>query len=317
VNNQPHLSVIVPTCSRVVALSALLERLRPERQGLDARAFEVIVSDDAETDPAMEQLRRQFPIVRFVAGEGRGPAANRNNGARYARGEWLVFTDDDCQPVDGWLRAIAAEIAARPLDVVEGKIVAPDKRASIFRRDVENLRGDCFWSANLTVRREFFERIGRFDEDFLQAGGEDLELAHRFRTRGARTAFCDDAVVLHPSHLMTWRALLEFTFRIRWHALYLLKTRQTLPDDTPLWKIVPHVMASRTMHLARTTVRHLRSARQQPAILATVAFEMALFPIVLPYLIYWHAWFLRVRRERVARHENPDYGGHGYGPSST
>ena len=206
----------------------------------------------------------------------------------------------------GWLRAIAAEIATRPLDVVEGKIVALDKRTSIFRRDVENLSGDCYWSANLAVRREFFEGIGGFDEDFPQAGGEDLELAHRFRTCGARTSFCTDAIVNHPPHVMTWRGLLEFTFRIRWHALYLLKTRQTLPDDTPLRKIVPHVIASRTMQLVRTTVQHLKSARRQPAILATVAFEWALFPIVLPYLIYWHTHFLRVRRERLARPADAD-----------
>src|SRR6185503_20522104 len=99
-------------------------------------------------------------------------------------------------------------------------------------------------------------------------GGEDLELAHRFRTCGARTSFCNDAVINHPSHLMTWRGLLEFTFRIRWHALYVLKTRQTVPDDTPLRKIVAHVIASRTMQLVRTTAQHLRSARRQPAILA-------------------------------------------------
>ena len=171
----------------------------------------------------------------------------------------------------------------RPLDVVEGRSSSPDKHDSPFRRYVENLHGDSFWSGNLAIRREFFERLGGFDEDFLEAGGEDLELAQRFRTCGARTTFCTRAVVSHPSHLMTWRALLEFTFRIRWHALYLLKTRQTLPDDAPLWKVVPHVMASRTMQLVRTTARHLKSARHQPAILATVAFEWTLFPLVLPY----------------------------------
>jgi GT2 family glycosyltransferase len=289
-------SVIVPTCRRGEALAALLERLHPKRQGLDPRVFEIVVSDDAMNDPATERVRRQFLGVRFVAGPGRGPAANRNHGARCAGGEWLVFVDDDCQPADGWLRAIAAEIAARPLDVVEGMIVAPDKKISIFRRDVENLRGDCFWSANLAVRRDFFERIGGFDEDFLQAGGEDLEMAHRFRTQGARTAFCTGAVINHPSHIMSWRAMLEFTFRIRWHALFLLKTGQTLPADTPLWKIVPHVIAARTTQLARTTARHLKSARHQPAILPTAALELALFPILLPYLVYWHVRFVKVRR---------------------
>jgi GT2 family glycosyltransferase len=297
--HQPHLSVVVPTCSRARALSALLQRLRPERQQVDGSAYEVIVSDDAAVDAAGLRLREEFPDVRFVAGPGRGPAANRNNGARYARGQWLVFIDDDCQPIDGWLRAIAAEIEARPLDVVEGKIIAPDKQASLFRRDVENLRGDCFWSANLAVRREYFDQIGGFDEDFAQAGGEDLELAHRFRSRGARTSFCPAAIVDHPSHVMTWGALLEFTFRIRWHALYLQKTGQTLPADAPLWKVIPHVIVWRTLALARTTLRRLRTSWRQPPVLAAIAFEWALFPVLLPYLLYWHIHFLRARRKRI------------------
>jgi hypothetical protein len=104
---------------------------------------------------------------------------------------------------------------------------------------------------------------------------------------------------------MTWRGVLEFTFRLRWHALYLLKTRQTLPEDAPLWKIIPHVIASRTMHLIRNTVRRFKDARREPAILASVALDWALFPFVLPYMIYWHARFVRVLRERVAQSQNP------------
>ena len=292
----PAFSVVVPTCDRSPALAELLERLRPERLSMSPDSYELIVTDDGVTGASAELVRARFPSVRFYAGPRRGPAANRNYGASRATGAWLVFVDDDCQPTEGWLRAIAAEVAARPLDVVEGRIVAPDKTTSLFRRDVENLHGDCFWSANLAVRREFFERIGGFDEDFLQAGGEDLELAHRFRTCGARTSFCHDAVVNHPSHLMTWRALLEFTFRIRWHALYLLKTRQTLPDDAPLWKVVPHDVIAECMMLLRTswtTARSLSRDRQITALMRMVL-NWTLFPVLLPYKIYWDVRFRRM-----------------------
>jgi hypothetical protein len=99
--------------------------------------------------------------------------------------------------------------------------------------------------------------------------------------------------------------VLEFTFRIRWHALYLLKTRQTLPEETPLWKMIPHVIASRTVQLARTTARHLKTAGHQPAILPTAALELALFPILLPYLVYWHVRFVKVRRARLLPQQAP------------
>jgi GT2 family glycosyltransferase len=308
--NPPHLpasqrallSVVVPTCARVQKLSALLERLTAERQRLNAEAFEVIVSDDDRDVARLAQIQRRFSNVRFIAGPRRGPAANRNNGARFARGAWLVFIDDDCQPVDGWLHAIATEAARRPLDVIEGKIVAPDKHASIFRRDVENLHGDCFWSANLTIRRDYFEQLGGFDADFAEAGGEDMEFAHRLRQMGARTAFCEAAIVVHPSHVMTVKDVVSFAFRIRWHLLYRLKTRQTLPVGTPLWKVVPYNVLVECAMLARTSWAAARSAwrSRESAAVPQVALNWTLFPVLLPYKVYWDLRFRRMLSSQPA-----------------
>ena len=42
---------------------------------------------------------------------------------------------------------------------------------------VENVTGDLLWSCNLAIRHDLFERLGGFNEDFLEAGGEDVEFA--------------------------------------------------------------------------------------------------------------------------------------------
>src|SRR5439155_4504610 len=119
------------------------------------------------------------------------PAANRNHGAKHARGEWLAFVDDDCLPDKGWLEAIA-EAALKPTsEVIEGKTVIPDKVDNPFRQGVENLSGGNFWSCNLAIRRAAFWQIGAFDEDFLEAGGEDMELAFRIRRNDLRTLFAE------------------------------------------------------------------------------------------------------------------------------
>jgi glycosyltransferase involved in cell wall biosynthesis len=302
-NRAPLLSVVVPTCSRLEKLSRLLDRLDAGHQGLDAGAFEVIVSDDAADAANLGQLQQRFPTIRFVTGPRKGPAANRNHGAGFARGEWLVFIDDDCDPADNWLRAIATEVGSRPLDVVEGKIVAPDKQASIFRRDVENLGGDCYWSANLTIRRHYFDALGGFDEDFPEAGGEDMEFAHRLRQLGARAAFSDAAVVSHPSHVMTVKGVLEFAFRIRWHLLYKLKTRQTLPIDAPLWKVVPYDVLAECEMLLRTSWAAAGSLWRNPqgTAVAQTALNWTLFPVMLPYKIYWDLRFRRMLTSQAAR----------------
>jgi GT2 family glycosyltransferase len=292
----PRFSIVIPTCNRPDALARVLERLAPARQGLSGREYEVVVADDSAADDTRRMLSRAFPWVTCLAGPRRGPAANRNAGARRATGDWLVFTDDDCQPCDGWIRAIASAIEHQALDVVEGKIVAPDRRESLFRRDVENLHGDCYWSANLAVRRDYFERLGGFDEDFGEAGGEDMEFAHRLRRLGARSAFCEAALIVHPSHIMTLKDVLEFTFRIRWHLLYLLKTRQTLPADAPLWKVVPHDVFVESAVLLRTSWRTARSLARagQGAAITRMILNWTLFPILLPYKIYWDIRFRRM-----------------------
>lgn len=292
----PRFSIVIPTCNRPEALARVLERLVPSRQGLFDHEYEVVVADDSAADDTRRMVSRAFPWVTCLEGPRRGPAANRNAGARRATGGWLVFTDDDCQPCDGWIRAIATAIENQPLDVVEGKIVAPDKRESLFRRDVENLHGDCYWSANLAVRRDYFERLGGFDEDFGEAGGEDMEFAHRLRRAGARTAFCDTALISHPSHIMTVKDVLRFSLRIRWHLLYLLKTRQTLPADAPLWKVVPHDVIAECAMLLRTSWRTVRSlSRDRPSSAVTrMVMNWALFPVLLPYKIYWDIRFRRM-----------------------
>ena len=50
-------------------------------------------------------VNEEFPMVRWNEGPRRGPAANRNFGARVADGEWLIFLDDDCNPRPGFLAA--------------------------------------------------------------------------------------------------------------------------------------------------------------------------------------------------------------------
>lgn len=306
----PRFSVVIPTCRRTEALGRLLARLEPQRQEVSPGNYEVVVSDDDPEQSAARELKPQHPQVTFVRGPGRGPAANRNRGASHATGEWIVFTDDDCEPEDGWLRAIADAASAGPVDVIEGKIVAPTGQKSIFKRDVENLHGGVFWSANLAIRRDVFMALGGFDEDFGQAGGEDMELAHRFRVNGLRTLFCEEALVYHPSHVMTWRGVLELAFRLRWHTLYEIKTSPSMSIDVPVWRVLPRLVRSRTMDLLRATWQ-VASWRPASGSVSATALRWTLFPAVLPYLVYWHLRFRRLLAERRDRTPAADGAGQG------
>jgi GT2 family glycosyltransferase len=296
----PRISVVVATCNRPAVLAQTLDALDAGRQQVASDTFEVIVADDSRGDATQLLVEQRYPAARYIKGPRRGPASNRNCGAARAAGEWLAFIDDDCRPVDGWLRALCEQAAEGRVDVVEGQIVVPDKHDSPFRRYVENLTGGNFWSGNLAIRREMFVRLGAFDEDFLEAGGEDMEFAERIRRSGARTTVSTIATVVHPSHAVSWRYLFWRTFLMKWHLLYLLKTGQSVPAEASALRAVSHLIVWRTKALVRTTWR-LCAMRtdMRKTMFFDLAWQWVMFPAVLPYLTYWELEFRRRLRGRV------------------
>jgi GT2 family glycosyltransferase len=201
-------SVIVPTCDRDAELALCLERLAPGDQILAAESYEVIVTDDGINSMTEKLLRTKFPWARWTQGPRRGPAANRNHGAAQARGEWLVFTDDDCLPAVHWLSAYEAAAQGRPgTDVLEGRTLACGVRASIDMEAPVNAHGGFLWSCNFAIRRRLFESLEGFDAGFPGPTMEDVELCLRLRQRGVELSFVEQAVVEHP-----WRRHRGFRF---------------------------------------------------------------------------------------------------------
>src|SRR5918994_7700046 len=107
----PAVSVVVATRDRHERLRALLDALAGQTVGQDA--FEVIVIDDGSRDatPALLAERAAaggLQLQVLTQPSSQGPAAARNRGWRAARAQAIAFTDDDCEPVAGWLAALVA-----------------------------------------------------------------------------------------------------------------------------------------------------------------------------------------------------------------
>ncbi len=199
------LSILIPTfnydCTPLVkGLSAMARTA-----GLD---HEIIVGDDASTDPAVgracDRLAERDGVKCLRPSHNMGRAALRNRLAREARGEWLLFLDSDGMPPDGLFLARYVQALAGRADVVCGGIVHPDHQPSAdvslryrYEKDAEkhntakrrNRRPYAsFRSFNFAIRRTVFLGIG-FDESFRRYGYEDVLF-------GIRLAEAD-AVVLH------------------------------------------------------------------------------------------------------------------------
>jgi glycosyltransferase involved in cell wall biosynthesis len=194
----PAVSVIVPARDAEATLPRTLAGLGHQRVPGD---FEIIVVDDRSRD-ATARIARGAPLpLRLLGGDGSGPAAARNLGAAAARAPALAFLDADCEPADGWLAAGLEALAAA--DLVQGAVAPPpDATIGPYDRTLVVTRPyGLFETANLFVRADLFARLGGF-ESWLRPRrgielGEDVWLGWRARRAGARTAFCDRALVWH------------------------------------------------------------------------------------------------------------------------
>jgi len=191
-------TVIIPTCHRNDLLSHCLDCLAPGKQTLAAENYEVIVSDDGSASTALELIEKHYPWAKWLEGPKRGPAANRNHGAKHARGEWLVFTDDDCIPGCALLQSYADATAITKVEVLEGKTSPIGKRRRVDMECPANEAGGYLWSCNMAVLKGLFFKMDGFDENFPGAAMEDVDFHTRLLKAKTPIAFVPEALVLHP-----------------------------------------------------------------------------------------------------------------------
>jgi GT2 family glycosyltransferase len=182
--------------------------------------YEVIVVDNASTDGTAEFLAELGGDVQVIRNpENYGFAVACNQGAGAARGEFLLFLNNDTIPTEGWLNALVDEVEHQSdVAVVGSKLLYEDGTIQhagvafsrivftpyhIYRKfpadsPLVNRRREfqCVTGACMLVRRDVFEQVGRFDEGFKN-GFEDIDLCLKIRERGWRIVYRPDSVVYH------------------------------------------------------------------------------------------------------------------------
>ncbi|PJK00580.1 glycosyl transferase [Lysobacteraceae bacterium NML91-0213] len=212
----PDASIVIPVHNH---LAHTLECLRALAAAPPEAACEVIVVDDGSSDDTAAVLTR-IPGLRYHRhAHNGGFIAACNTGASLARGEVLVFLNNDTVPQPGWLDALLSTLRELPrAGIVGAQLVYPDGRLQeaggvVFRdgqawnygrfdspddprygylRDADYVSG-----AALAIPRALFDEVGGFDTRYAPAYYEDTDLAFAVRVAGRRVLYQPAARVLH------------------------------------------------------------------------------------------------------------------------
>ncbi len=188
-NNKKHipLSIISPAYNNGEELAGLLNSLKNDFQRNPF--LEMIVVDDCSTSDSVAGAIEKFSFVKFIRlSQNKGAAAARNVGAKAATQQILVFIDSDVQVEEETIKKIEEVMQDEKIKVMVGnkskvpanKGIFPTYRAIMHNSWVPKEKFATFFTGAFGVmRREVFDGINGFDENYSGASVEDFEFGHR------------------------------------------------------------------------------------------------------------------------------------------
>lgn len=226
------ISVIIPTYNRVPSLCQALHSLQEQ----SLAEFEILVVDNA-ADPDLERRVAEFNETarvpaRYQAESALGLHFARHAGARTARGEILIFTDDDATFDSGWLQAYADAFDGHPEMAAAGGPVRPVWEVppppwfvrylnetklwgilSLMEPFEEFRLGPeaFFWGVNMAIRREALFAVHGFNPEAFGAtwlGDGESGLNRKLKERGMPIGYVPKAIVHH--HIPPGRLTVDY-----------------------------------------------------------------------------------------------------------
>jgi GT2 family glycosyltransferase len=214
--DDPDVSIIIPVYNQLPFTLACIDALLAHRTRY---SFEILIGDDASTDATPDAFRAPIAGVRHIRHPSNlGFVRNCNATAAHARGRYVVLLNNDTQVLPGWLDELIDTLDDERIGLAGSKLVFPDGRLQecggivwrdgsawnygrmddprrpeyCYLRDTDYVSG-----AALALRRADWEEMGGFDEWYVPAYAEDVDLAFRMRARGLRTVVQPLSQLLH------------------------------------------------------------------------------------------------------------------------
>ena len=207
-------SIILCTYNRAASLRRTLEALETVKIPAEWNA-EIILVDNASTDNTATVAREAtLPNieVRYLYEPKRGLSHARNAGLAHARGDFILFTDDDALPAEDWVAHMVSALVTDECDAVTGPftparhLLRPwltpmhkwwlaDSDAATPRDGVRELIG-----GNMGFRRSVLERVRAFDPELGRGAlgfADDTLFGWQLSRAGYRIKYLPTARVIH------------------------------------------------------------------------------------------------------------------------
>ena len=208
--SSPRISVIIVNYNGKELLQKCLESLFK----IDYNNFEVILVDNNSTDGSMEFVIKNHPNVIVVKlDSNKGFAEPNNIGAKIAKGEYLLFLNNDTITTTNFISemikvlekdekiAICQSLLLKPDGNIDSSGDFIDKMGIVYNsktktdeiREISSARGAC-----MLMRKKIFDKLGGFDEKFFFSF-EDVDLGWRSWILGYKTVVVPQSIVYHSA----------------------------------------------------------------------------------------------------------------------
>ena len=215
--SDPIVSIVIPAWN---LWAYTLRCLNSILQNTPEVAYEIIVVDNGSTDDTLQYLSKikGIQVIRNEMNQGFGRASNQ--GARVAKGHYVLFLNNDTEAMPGWLPPLVRILDEEPrIGVVGAKLLYPDgslqhagmavsygnpypitfthvhygKPAEVAdsRLDLLVVTGAC-----MLIRNSLCRELGGFDEGYLN-GYEDVDLCFKVHEAGYRIVFTPESQLIH------------------------------------------------------------------------------------------------------------------------
>lgn len=255
--SEPLVSIILAPRNGMEHIPACLESVFAQAY----KNVEVILVDNASSDSSPDYVERHFPQVNLIRSEENLAYGKGNNlGVSTAKGELLLFLNHDTVVTEGFLMELVKVMQDRPATAVaQSKILMASDRAlvdsagayltrtgmwfhpgrgepdSLIDQEPVEILGAA--GACVLIRRDVFETLGGFDQDFV-IYFDDADFSWRARLLGYKVVLVPRSLIYHWGGVTTKKLPSSFTvfhsFKNRLCSLIKLLTVRDLARTVPV-----------------------------------------------------------------------------------